>query len=92
MKKLKIVMVGIGTGGIAIADTIQNDSNLNKDIQTVAVDLNSESLDNTKADKKIELALEPVIGLGYNKAAIIKYLHNKTKKEIQEIREELQHK
>lgn len=84
---VKIVVVGVGGGGIGILNAI---SDTNKNIKTIAIDAGQpDSLHEAVADYKIELAYEPTRGLGYYKPpAFVKYLRGKTKKEIDEMRKQ----
>ena len=90
MKKPKIVMVGIGHAGIAALNIVQDNSSLKDEIKTVAIDLKSDALAETTADKKIKLTLETGNYLGYYKPALVKFLAGKSKEEIQEIRKEVE--
>lgn len=84
---IKIVVVGVGGGGIRVLDAI---SDTNKNIETIAIDAcQSDSLHEVVSDYKIELASEPTRGLGYYQPpAFVKYLRGKTKKEIDEMRKQ----
>ena len=85
MKKPKIVMVGIGKAGITVLNIIKN---RHEHIETIAIDSSSDDLRETVANHKIELEYEPIIGLGYFKPALIKFLRGKSKEEIDAMREE----